>query len=344
MIDPNAPPSHPGLQPFERAPDFVLPGENGAVSTFYEAFCGMPAAILLADDPAVFADWPKYRETWLAVVPGPPGQAIDAPVRMIGDDGRLRRALIGKDELAKGQDIVALVFEDTLRFIRRVKGPTPDKVGRFLMRLYQDRGRSPTVHWSAPVLIVPGLFSGDLCGRLIAAHDAHNTESGMVRIVDGQPAIVPDPAAKIRRDHSLTDPRLVGEVTDAITRRLLPEIRRAFNYPVTRFERFKVVSYDAESEGHFAPHRDNTTPDAAHRRFALTVNLNWGGRHGDYRGGRLVFPEYGHEGHCPPDGGAIVFSGGLLHAVEPVTEGRRYALITFLWGEEAQQGRGGAGT
>lgn len=344
MADPSAPAKHPGLQPGDRAPDFILPRDDGGVTTFYEAFCGMPTAILLADRPERFADWPDYRERWLAVVPGPPGQPIDGRIRMIGDDGRLRRALIGSDRLPSGQNLVALVFEDTLRMIQRVSCPTADTVERFLFRPQRQRGRSRTLHGSAPVLIVPGLFSLDLCHRLIAAHDADNAESGMVRMVDGEPALVPDPDAKIRRDHTLADQALLADVTDAVARRLLPEIRRAFNYPVTRFERFKVVSYDAETQGHFAPHRDNTTPDAAHRRFALTVTLNRGGRHGDYRGGRLVFPEYGNEGYCPPEGGAIVFSGGLLHEVEPVTEGRRYALITFLWGEEARQDRPDAGT
>ena len=188
MTDPNGPPKHPGLQPGERAPDFVLPREDGGATTFYEAFCGMPAAILLADGAERFADWPAGRERWLAVVPGPPGQPIDGKTRMIGDDGRLRRALIGSDRLPSGQNLVALVFEDTLRMIQRVSSPTADKVERFLSRLNQQRGRSKTQHWSAPVLIVPGLLSVDLCHRLIAAHDADNAESGMVRMVDGKPA------------------------------------------------------------------------------------------------------------------------------------------------------------
>ncbi|NBB83525.1 MAG: 2OG-Fe(II) oxygenase [Alphaproteobacteria bacterium] len=330
----------PVLETFERAPDFVLPGEDGRVTTFYETRAGMPTALLFGDGPETFADWPRATESWLAIVPGPPGQWIEAPIPMIGDDGRLRRALLGEAPPGKGPRVVALLFDSCLRFLQEIRSPTPEKVSRMLFRHYRHAPRSDTLINATPVLVVPGLFSPDLCTRLIAAHDADNTESGMVRLVDGQPAVVPDPEAKRRRDHSLTDPALVQAVTDALGRRLLPEIRRAFNYPVTRFERFKVVAYDAETEGHFALHRDNTTPDAAHRRFALTVNLNDGGhRHGDYGGGRLVFPEYGADGYAPPTGWGIAFSGGLLHEVEPVTRGRRYALITFLWGEEAQQGR-----
>ena len=33
-------------------------------------------------------------------------------------------------------------------------------------------------------------------------------------------------------------------------------------------------------------------------------------------------------------GGAIVFSCGALHEVTPITRGRRYAFLPFLYGEE----------
>ncbi len=35
----------------------------------------------------------------------------------------------------------------------------------------------------------------------------------------------------------------------------------------------------------------------------------------------------------PPTGGAIVFSGNLLHEATEVISGQRYVVISFLWGE-----------
>lgn len=64
----------------------------------------------------------------------------------------------------------------------------------------------------------------------------------------------------------------------------------------------------------FRLHRDNVTPDARHRRFALTVKLD-----DDDDGGCLRFPEYDGDLHRPAPGGAIVFSGTLLHEVTKVT-------------------------
>ena len=60
-------------------------------------------------------------------------------------------------------------------------------------------------------------------------------------------------------------------MTSALSERLLPAIARAFHYPVTRMESYKVVAYAAEKGGYFKLHRDNVTPDARHRRFALSL-------------------------------------------------------------------------
>ena len=47
-----------------------------------------------------------------------------------------------------------------------------------------------------------------------------------------------------------------------------------------------------------------------------------------------MFPEFGRKVYRPPEGGALVFSCGALHQVTPVTRGRRYAFLAFLYGEE----------
>ncbi len=181
---------------------------------------------------------------------------------------------------------------------------------------------------TAPVLMLPEVFDPALCARLMTAFESDHFESGFPRLVDGVPRLLPDPALKLRRDHRLTDGSLVDTVTSRIVERILPAVMVAFNYEVTSLEGFKVVRYDAATGGYFRAHRDNVTPDAQHRRFALTINLN-----DDYEGGGLTFPEFGARRYRPPAGGAIAFSGGLLHAACDVTTGRRYALLTFMWGD-----------
>jgi predicted 2-oxoglutarate/Fe(II)-dependent dioxygenase YbiX len=86
----------------------------------------------------------------------------------------------------------------------------------------------------------------------------------------------------------------------------------------------------AKNGGHFRAHRDNTTKGTAHRRFALSLNLN-----DDFEGGELSFPEYGPRSYKMPAGCAVIFSGSLLHKVSPVTRGRRYAFLPFLYDDAA---------
>lgn len=63
--------------------------------------------------------------------------------------------------------------------------------------------------------------------------------------------------------------------------------------------------------------------------FAVSININ-----GNFEGCDLMFPEFGRKTYRPPEGGALVFSCGVLHQVTPVTKDRRYAFLAFLYGEE----------
>jgi len=187
------------------------------------------------------------------------------------------------------------------------------------------------IELQAPVLYLPRVFEPEFCARLIAQYDARGgEESGVMRDVDGRTVGVMDPRHKRRKDVMLEDRALVEEVQARFMRRVVPEIRKAHQFEVTRMERYLVACYAAEDGGHFSAHRDNTTHGTAHRRFAVSVNLN-----ADFDGGEVRFPEYGPRGYKAPPGGAVVFSCSLLHAVGRVTAGRRYAFLPFLYDEAA---------
>lgn len=185
---------------------------------------------------------------------------------------------------------------------------------------------------TAPVLVVPRVFEPEFCRHLIALYEEQGgSESGFMRDVGGKTVGILDGGHKRRKDTVIEDEALQGAIRARISARLLPEIRRAFQYRATRIERYIVACYDAANQGFFAPHRDNTTKGTAHRRFAVTINLNTG----EYEGGDLCFPEFGPRTYQAPAGGAVVFSCSLLHEARPVTRGRRYACLPFLYDEEA---------
>lgn len=184
----------------------------------------------------------------------------------------------------------------------------------------------------APILVVPYIFEPPLCQALINYYEQRGgQESGFMREVDGKTVPVYDHSHKRRRDEEIVDEALRKECMFRIHDRLVPEIHKAFQFRATRIERYIVACYEAETGGHFRAHRDNTTKGTAHRRFAVSLNLNTG----QYEGGYVKFPEFGRQLYTAPAGGAVVFSCSLLHEATPVTYGRRYVFLPFLYDEEA---------
>jgi predicted 2-oxoglutarate/Fe(II)-dependent dioxygenase YbiX/peroxiredoxin len=179
-----------------------------------------------------------------------------------------------------------------------------------------------------PVLIVPYVFEPELCSRLIDYYEGKGGEdSGFMRDVGGKTVGVLDYSHKRRMDCEITDQGLVRATQERIKRRVVPAIKHAYQFQVTRIERHIVACYDAAQGAHFRAHRDNTTLGTAHRRFAITINLNAR----DYEGGEIRFPEFGPQSYKAPSGAAIVFSCSLLHEVPKVTRGKRYAFLPFLY-------------
>jgi predicted 2-oxoglutarate/Fe(II)-dependent dioxygenase YbiX/peroxiredoxin len=185
----------------------------------------------------------------------------------------------------------------------------------------------------APILYLPNVFEPAFCRKLIALYETHGgEETGFMRQVDGKTVAVHDYRHKRRRDYIIADPTIIQEALAQLQRRLLPQILKAHQFRVTRMERCIVSCYAEADGGHFRAHRDNTTKGTAHRRFAVSINLN-----DNFDGGEISFPEYGPRSFKMPAGGAVVFSCSLLHAVSPVTRGNRYAFLPFLYDEEAER-------
>ncbi len=186
-----------------------------------------------------------------------------------------------------------------------------------------------------PVLYLPNVFEPELCRDLIAMYEADGGhESGFMREVDGKTVSVHDYGHKRRRDYDIADEAMIGRTRERVRRRIVPEIAKVHQFEATRMERYIVACYEGETGGHFRAHRDNTTKGTAHRRFAVSINLN-----SDFDGGEISFPEFGPRSFKPPPGGAVVFSCSLLHQVSAVTRGRRFAFLPFLYDEAAAKQR-----
>src|SRR5215470_16672435 len=328
----------------ERAPDFVLPCQDGTLTRFYAHAGGRPAVLLFYDAEGV-TDLLRFAEALTAgadsavalfavqrgtpalplqVVPGraprvrvfadPQGtvrtayrlDATDMPPLFVLDPNlRVLASLVLQDAKATAHQVLALLDA----FLPQV---TPLEITA-----------------QAPVLLIPYALDQELCQSLIHIWETQgNVATGVEQSRGDRREATLRPDRKRRRDHTVRDTPLVRHLASTIGRRVMPEVSKAFAFRATRFEGFTIACYDAATGGVFRAHRDNLSPATAHRRFALSLNLNAG-----YEGGSLRFPEYGPHLYRPAAGGALVFACSHLHEVTEVTQGRRFVLLSFLFGE-----------
>jgi predicted 2-oxoglutarate/Fe(II)-dependent dioxygenase YbiX/peroxiredoxin len=239
--------------------------------------------------------------------------------------------LVPKPDGGLAYAAVTLVLDRMLRVVAVLPiGPGHDEMfDRVIANLAASAGTAP----AAPVLILPRIFEPEFCTHLITAFSAGGSRAGGVaEDLAGKVVEVQDSELKRRRDFYISENDLKQEIAHRLTRRLLPVIQQAFQFSVTYIERYLLACYEAENGGFFAAHRDvGEAKGTAHRRFAVTINLN-----SEYDGGDLMFPEFGHATYRAPPGGAVVFSCSLLHLVTPVQRGKRFAFLPFLHDNAAE--------
>ena len=321
-----------GLSRGERAPDFVAPLEGGGPARFYARAGGRPALVIftrqLCASTRAALDIAETAASRHLVVPEEAEAAPLAEVDLFRDDGQAEGRLPPARRRVPPGPWSSTATCGSLESLALDSGDAADRLAE-VVRQAVAAAPAVTVTAQAPVLFVPRVLDPDLCKHLQKLWGASHADTGVERSAGGRRQEVIAAEAKRRRDHVVEDAEPQRLLTRTLGRRLLPEVRRVFAFGADRFEGFKIACYEASSSGFFAPHRDNLSPATAHRRFALSLNLN-----DAYDGGELRFPEYGEALYRPAAGEALVFSCAMLHEVVPVTRGRRFALLTFLFGPQ----------
>jgi peroxiredoxin/predicted 2-oxoglutarate/Fe(II)-dependent dioxygenase YbiX len=180
----------------------------------------------------------------------------------------------------------------------------------------------------APVLVVPDVFTPENLKRLIHHWQNGKQHPGLAAANDGRQ--VHNPQARRSVDVDVLDTDFLARLDVLLAKRLFPELRKVYDLDVTNCARYKISLYDSADKGFHALHRDTGLPQQVQRRISVSIPLN-----DDYEGGWLLLPEYGPFA-CfrAPAGSALCFPSPLLNAVTPVTQGRQFALTTFLHGGE----------
>lgn len=343
LAAPGSQPAFPlpgALEPGDALPVFPLARLTGErVDLSHQAIAGSPIILILAgrDDPATRAEIARFNAMLPAFAKAGARLALigDAPTLaslashanpailpvVDGPEGYCRAAgLTGP----AGMGAVSLLIGPSFRVeaVARGAGLAPGMLSS--LKALQESEAAFAAMRQAPVLIVPNIFPPAFCAHLMDVWQGGEQYDDAVS-QDGYSGAVA--TMKRRRDVGITDPDLQRVVQAYLGRRLMPEIRRAFNFEVTQAEVYRIGCYDGGGENYFKRHRDTGMAVSAHRRYALSLNLN-----DAFRGGEVIFPEYGQARFRPPAGGAVVFSCALLHEVLPVEEGRRFAMFTFFRG------------
>jgi predicted 2-oxoglutarate/Fe(II)-dependent dioxygenase YbiX len=322
----------PPLSVGEFAPDFAAPTRAnptfhfGTVAGRYVLLALMPRSAEAAALAAFEAIRPRFDDrNFCAFFVSKAADFTDVPPDLLpgmrwylDPDGRV--------EALYGVEPGWLLLDPMLRVMGRAPLDAPQDLFRGISELPPPAGHAG-VPLVAPVLVVPRVFDPAFCRELIAYYEAQGGQvSGVMRDIDGRTVGVLD-SMKRRRDVNIVDQRLKAAIIEGLERALSPMIERTFHFRPTRLERYLIACYDAEEGGYFRPHRDNQAFATAHRKFAVSINLNAE----EFEGGDLRFPEFGPRTYRPPTGGAVVFCCSLLHEATPVTRGRRYAVLPFLY-------------
>ena len=315
--------SRPAYQRGDRAPNFLLPTSGGKMSAFYDALAGAPGVLYLGGRPSAappcLPRLAALSEKGLAPVALfhckvselPP--AGDGSVTLLADPK-------GQITTAYGGPGVCVLVDRNQRVLESFNA------GLAAEGLEELEAPELPPMSIAPALIIPNVLDKALCQELIADWE-ENHQEGYVRTAEADPekgrAI--ELELKRRQDHHVP-PAKNQKLEQLVMRRIAPEIYKAFQFKTGGMQPFRVGGYIAGRGDYFRRHRDNSSPQTEHRKFALTLNLN-----DDFGGGGLTFPEYGDAVYHTNAGGAVVFSCSLLHEALPVTEGTRYVLLSFLY-------------
>ncbi|MBT4487194.1 MAG: redoxin domain-containing protein [Rhodospirillaceae bacterium] len=337
----------------DRVPDFALPDPNGALTGLLTHSRGKRMVYIICaegcdeqlapfiarhgsgtyDDADVFAITRRksYDNGMMA-------ERLQIHFGVLSDEkGAVSRALARAD-LDPGipPAVATLVIGTSLRLeavFRDGDGDTQAAALAETLAAGSKRPAAAELFRPAPVLVVPGVLDRPLCRQLRDYIDNGPARMGGTFDNTSGANNQINASSKVRRDLPLSDPALQNEITGYLIRRLMPDIKRAYDFDVAGADNFKIGRYDGSEAGHFRPHRDNIVPELAWRRFAMSLLLNDAS---EYDGGGLRFAEYSDHIYGANEGDAVIFSCSMLHEVMEVTRGSRYILLTFLYGREEQ--------
>jgi predicted 2-oxoglutarate/Fe(II)-dependent dioxygenase YbiX len=223
--------------------------------------------------------------------------------------------------------ISSFVIDVNLKIISKQVFATNDfeaNIHLILSSLAQDFGEDPLL---IPVLRVPSVFDKEFC-QFLVKHFQDNEEQ-----IQGRIGSNPELKEKFKKSvHVNVNPSLANEIDNKLILSLIPAIERVFDKRISHRVAYKIACYDSSDNSFFTSHRDNQDPGMTFRRIGMSISLN-----DDWDGGGICFPEFSKKPFKLPVGDALIWPASLLHQVSPITKGKRFVLISFLYDLEGAE-------
>lgn len=136
---------------------------------------------------------------------------------------------------------------------------------------------------------------------------------------------------KIRKDvfYSMDESKILD---DLIFKNIQRFVNNYFQIQLQFRETYKIGTYTGKDRGFYNPHTDKQG-NMDHREISIVICLS---KLNDYKGGLFKFIDL-NKSFRFDIGDAIIFKSHLLHGVEPVTEGLRKVLISFMWSTNGEK-------
>ena len=134
---------------------------------------------------------------------------------------------------------------------------------------------------------------------------------------------------KIRRDIFFSSEE--SKLLDKIILNILPNVEKEFDIKLKYKQNYKLGKYYGNNKGFYNPHTD-TQGFRNHRKISMVICLS---DKNDYKGGIFKFINLNKKFKLSK-GDILFFRSNLLHGVEPVTDGIRQVIISFLWDENGE--------
>ena len=162
-------------------------------------------------------------------------------------------------------------------------------------------------------------LSKDFCEYVIKSVNWNKTETAKVNRVNKGEI---DPAARITNIYweQLLSP--IG----CIVQSYIVEANKNWGYDIQRLEQVQMSQYGIG--GHYNWHMDSKVPvNNEQRKLSISILLN-----DDFEGGGLEIESNKDENVLKYQGDIVVFPSFLQHRVLPVTDGTRYAAVSWAYG------------